>query len=424
MSYRVPLARNPVSRRRRRPPPYASGVPAPPAEPAPLPPTVRALGWASLLNDASSEFLYPFLPAFLTGVLGAGKPVLGLVEGAAEAAATAAKFASGPLAERLGRRRPLVAAGYGLAAISRPLLALAPGWGLALSLRALDRVGKGLRGPPRDALLAAATPAADRGRAFGFRAAMDHTGALAGALLAAGVAALLGAGADLRTLLLWGSIPALLSAVVVLAFVKEPPRPAAPAPSAARTAGPLPPAFRRYLLAAAVFSLGNSSDAFLLLRASDLGVPLAALPLLWAAHHAVKPALAYAVGRRSDRTGRRGFVALGWSAYALVYAGFALADGPVAATVLFVLYGAYHGLAEGVEKALVADLVPEAARDRAFSWFAGLSGLAALPASLGVGFLWALDGPGLAFGAGAALAVVATVLLLVLVPDPARALVG
>jgi len=393
-----------------------------------LPVTVRALGAASLLNDASSEFLYPFLPMFLTVVLGVSKPLLGLIEGTAEAVAVLAKFAAGPLALRMRRRKPLILLGYGAAAVTRPILALSSLPVAALVLRSLDRVGKGLRGPPRDALIAAETPPDQRGRAFGFRASMDHLGAVIGALMAGAAGWILLRGAEgpilvshLRILFLIGSIPAFLSVVAIARWVREVP-PEASA-SAAAAAVPLPRPFRLYLLAAAVFALGNGSDAFLLLRVQEMGVPLAGLPLLWAAHHGVKSALAAAVGKRTDRTGRRGSILAGWAAYGAVYAGFALASGPVAAVALFLAYGLYHGLAEGVEKALVADLVPAGARDRAFSIFAGVTGLAALPASLAVGLLWDSFGPGAALGTGAALAF-GGALLLLRVPDPARRIAG
>jgi MFS family permease len=176
--------------------------------------------------------------------------------------------------------------------------------------------------------------------------------------------------------------------------------------------GPLPLSFRAYLLAAGVFALGNSSDAFLLLRVRDLGVPLEWLPVVWAAHHGVKAPLAAIVGRRTDRTGRRGAILAGWAAYAAVYAGFAFASGPVAAVALFLAYGLYHGFAEGVEKALVADLVPPESRDRAFSVFAGVTGAAALPASLGAGLLWEAFGAPVALGIGSAFAVLGAALLL------------
>ncbi len=392
-------------------------APAAPAGRAPLPPTVRALGTASLLNDASSEFLYPFLPVFLTSVLGASRTAVGLVEGCAEAAATAAKFAAGPLALRLRRRRPLLVLGYGAAALSRPLLALVPAWGGALALRVADRLGKGLRGPPRDALIAVVTPPADRGRAFGFRASMDHAGAVAGALLGAAAGALLlpdaadpGFGGTLRWMLLLGALPAFLALPVILRWVSE--APPAPSPSkAAGTAAPLPADFRRCLLAMGIFALGNSSDAFLLLRAGDLGVPLRALPLLWAAHHLVKMGLAWFSGGWSDRVGRRPLILAGWISYAAVYAGFALAETATAAVALFLAYGLYHGFAEGVEKALVADLVPLEGRDRAYSLLAGVTGAAALPASLGAGLLWESAGAGAALGAGAGLALLAAAVL-------------
>ena len=385
--------------------------------PAPLHRTVRSLGLVSLLTDASSEMVYPLLPAFLTGTLRAGPAFLGVVEGLAEAVAAALKIVSGGLSDRLRRRKPLVVAGYSLSSLVRPLVALATAPAHVLAVRVLDRVGKGVRGAPRDALVVEVTRREDRGRAFGFQRAMDHAGAMAGPLLAS--AALLATG-DLRAVFALAAIPAALAVATLVLGVREEPRPLAPA-TAMTTAGapsPLEPALVRYLGVLAVFTLGNSSDAFLLLRAQEAGLALAAVPVLWALHHLVKAGASTWGGALSDRVGRRWAIVGGWGVYALAYAGFALARTPLAIVALFAFYGLFHALTEGAERALVADLAGEATRGRAFGLFHAVTGASLLPASLMTGVLWQRLGAPVALGTGAALAALAALGLLVLVPAP------
>ena len=384
-----------------------------------LPTVVRRLGGVSLLTDASSEMIYPLLPAFLTGTLRAGPVFLGLVEGIAEAAASLLKIASGALADRSSRAKPLVVAGYGVSALARPCMALAAAPLHVLAIRLLDRVGKGVRSAPRDALLAAAVEPAERGRAFGFHRAMDNAGAVVGPLLAA---AALAAGLELRSVFALALLPGLLSVALLVLGVRD--APLHPA-SVASERAPLPTGFLRYLGVLAVFTLGNSSDAFLLLRAEQAGIPLALLPLLWAAHHVVKASASTWGGALSDRAGRRPTILFGWSLYALSYAGFAIADGPLAMLALFVAYGLFHATTEGAERALVADLAGVASRGRAFGLFHAVTGALLLPASLLTGLLWQGFGAGMALLTGAALAGLAALGLLLFVPageatDPRR----
>ncbi|MCS6913333.1 MAG: MFS transporter [Myxococcales bacterium] len=384
--------------------------------------TVIGLGLVSLLTDASSEMIYPLLPVFLTTVLGAGVGQVGIIEGAAEAISSLLKLVSGAISDRLQRRKPLVLFGYGLSALMRPCLALMQSAAGVLLLRLGDRVGKGLRSGARDALLADAAPPESRGRAYGLHRALDNAGAVIGPL---GASLLLAAGVGLRPLFLITAIPGVLALLVLLLVVREAPRVSPrPRPLAIAGSGPtrLPPSLRRYLGALAVFSLGNSSDAFLLLWARDAGVPTDQVPLLWMAHNAIKALLCAPLGALSDRWGRRRVILLSWALYATVYAGCAGLRGPAWAWTLLCIYGVYYALLEGAERALVADLAPVALRGRAFGWFYGVTGACALPASLLFARLYARPmGAVLAFGTGAVLAALAALLLLRVPTDRAGA---
>lgn len=398
-----------------------------------LPPAVLALGAVSFLTDLASEMIYPLLPVFLSATLGASALALGVVEGAAESTAALLKLASGWWSDRLRRRKPLVVAGYTLASIARPLIGLATSAGQVLAIRVSDRVGKGLRSSPRDALITDAVDPAVSGRAFGFHRAADHAGALLGPLVAFGL--LQWAGMGLRELFLWAAVPGALAVAMVVFGVREEPRRRAappvpdpepdPEPSADRVRGtreaprldqPLPRRFWAFLAVLFVFTLGNATDAFLLLRAADLGVPVALVPILWAALHLVKAAASTPGGALSDRLGRRPLIVAGWLLYAAVYGGFVLASEAWHAWALFLVYGVYYGLTEGAERALVADLVGERRRGAAFGWYHLAVGVGALPASVLFGWLWSAWGPGVAFGVGAGLAVVAAAGLAVVVP--------
>lgn len=378
------------------------------------------LALVSLLTDASSEIIAPLLPVFLVGTLGASVQMVGLIEGAAEAVAALLKVASGWWSDRVGRHKPFIVAGYGLAALVRPLMALTTSGAQVLAIRLTDRVGKGIRGAPRDALLASSTAPAFRGRAFGFHRAADHAGAVIGPLIA--FIGLQWAGLSLRQLFWIAAVPGAAAVLVALVGVREQGRPEARLPAAAptpaesngSTSGSLPRAFWQMLAPMGLFTLGNSTDAFLLLRAHQLGVATALLPLLWGVLHVVKSASSIPGGALSDRVGRVPLIVGGWVTYALVYVGFAMATQLWQAWALFAVYGVVFGLTEGTEKALVADLVPAVQRGRAFGWYHGGLGLMALPASLLFGAIWAGYGPSWAFGGGALLALAASIWLAVI----------
>jgi MFS family permease len=394
------------------------------APPATLSPTVRALGLVSLFTDMSSEMVYPLTPAFLTRVLGAPAWVVGVVEGIAESTASLLKLYSGWLSDRKGYRKPFALAGYGLSAVSKPLIAISVVWGHVLGARLLDRTGKGLRAAPRDALIAENCRAEQRGRAYGFHRSMDTTGAVLGPLL--GYAFLHWYPGQYRWLYALAFFPALLGLLVLAAFVREPPAPSsAPSPPAAAASpeGPAPPVprftlrglsrgYRRYLAIVGLFSLGNSSDAFLLLRAQDMGVAVEQTLLLYTAFNLVEAILGQAAGRLSDRVGRRPLLAAGYTVFALVYLGFAALHGPAWAWALFLFYGLYSTLTQGIQKALVADLVHPARRGAEIGAFHMMVGLAALPASLLAGWLYSAVAPSAPFYLGATTAATAAFLLL------------
>jgi MFS family permease len=363
--------------------------------------------------------IYPLLPAFLTGILKASPAFLGLVEGLAEALASLLKVASGFLSDRVPRRKPLVVAGYSLSSAVRPLVALAAAPTHVLAVRLLDRVGKGVRSAPRDALLAEITPEGQRGRAFGFQRALDHAGAVVGPLLAS---ALLLDGCDLRTVFALAAVPAALAMAVLVFGVREG-APASAPPAASGKPGGAARAPRRsfllYLGVLAVFSLGNSSDAFLLLKAQEAGVSLILIPLLWTFHHVVKAAASTHGGMLADRRGRKGAILAGWFVYALAYAGFAGVTSAASVWLLFGFYGLFPALTEGPERALVAELAAADGRGRAFGLYHAVTGGMTLFASLLTGALWQRFGAGTALGAGAALAGIAALGLWILVPEKA-----
>jgi MFS family permease len=380
--------------------------------------TVIALGVVSLLTDASSEMIYPLLPLFLTGTLGASAAMLGVIEGAAETTAGLLKLWSGSASDRLRRRKPLVVAGYTVSSLARPMIALAGAAWHVLAIRVTDRVGKGIRGAPRDALIADATAAEIRGRAYGFHRAMDHVGAVLGPAIA--FVLLSNAGLDLRTVFWLAAIPAALSIVVLMGFVREDPAevPTRRMPLVLGSWTALSPRLRRYLGILALFTLAGASDAFLLLRASDLGVSVGLIPVLWGVHHVVKSVASTPAGALSDRIGRRRLIVTGWMLYALTYVGFAFAREQWHAWALFVAYGFYYALTEGAEKAFVADLAPTEARGTAFGWFNLVLAIGALPASVLFGVLWTRVAPVAAFGVCASIAIGAALLILALTETP------
>jgi MFS family permease len=374
------------------------------------------LSIVSLLNDAASEMIYPLLPFFLVTTLGAGPAFLGLVEGVAESASSLLKLLSGWLSDRFQRRKPLVVAGYGIAGAVRPLIALVGAPWQVLAIRFGDRIGKGLRTAPRDALLAQSVPPERRGTAFGFHRAADHAGAVIGPLMAAGLLLLLPG--RLRLIFALAAIPGAVALLVVLLKVRELDVPRGPVErkvDTPRLAG-LGTPLLRYLAVLVVFTLGNATDAFLLLRANDLGIPLAAVPLLWGVHHVSKMAWSVPGGMLADRFGARRAILAGWAIYALTYAGFAIASSATHIWALFIVYGLFYGLTEAPEKALVAQLTPPDRRGSGYGAYHSAIGLAALPASVLFGALWSMFGPAVAFLTGAAFAFAAAILLVALVP--------
>jgi MFS family permease len=385
-----------------------------------LPSTVRSLGVVSLLNDAASEMVYPLLPSFLISTLGASPSFLGVVEGMAEAFASLLKVVSGWIADHTTRRKGLVLAGYALSTAARPLFAIAQAPLHVLAIRLSDRAGKGVRSAPRDALLAAVTPPESRGRAFGLQRAMDNAGAVVGPLVASSV---LFFRHDLRLLFLLTLIPGLACVLAVVFGVAESPGKATPRPQgiSSSQSSRLGTSFTLYLAVLAVFTLGNSSDTFLLLRAQESGVALSFIPLLWAFHNLVKAGLSTHAGGLSDRLGRKRAIVLGWTVYALSYFGFSLATRAAHAWALFGIYAVHYAFAEGPERALVADLTGEEVRGRAFGLYHAVTGAMLLPASVLTGALWKAYGGGVALLVGALLAFVAVLGLLLLVPAPRAA---
>lgn len=383
-----------------------------------LPRTVWLLGLVSLFNDTTSELVYPLVPLFLASVLMAGPKALGLIEGVAEATASMLKLFSGVLMDKRGHAKGWVAGGYGLAAISRPLFYLASSWPMVLALRFADRVGKGLRTSPRDALLAGAVDESRRGLAFGLHRAMDNAGAVIGPLLAAW---LLARGMPIKEVFLWAIVPGIITVALALG-VKEPPVVAADMrPVFSWKLADFPPTFKRYLLVLALFTLGNSSNMFLLLRARELGLPDYQVPLLWALTSGVAMAFSTPLSALSDRLGRVRLILAGWAVYGLFYLllginGFhALLLWP-----LFAFYGLFLAATEGAEKALVADLAPRDRLGTAYGWFNLTAGAMLLPASLIFGWLWqgVAVAAAFAFSAGCALAAAMLLKLWVMRPAP------
>lgn len=388
----------------------------PAATKRPLPRNVKALAAVSFLTDVASEITYPLLPLFLSTVLGVSASALGVIEGFAESVSSLLRLPAGWWSDRTKRRKPLVVAGYAIAGLARPLIGLATSAGQVLAIRLSDRFGKGIRTAPRDALIADSVAAGQRGHAYGVHRAADNSGAVAGPLIAWAVLSF--GVVELRTLFLWTALPGALALVLLLAVVREAPAPVAAAASAAvvEARAPLGAPFWRLLGVIFLFTLGLSTDAFLLLRASQLGVPTAMIPILWAMLHVVKSGSSYVSGGLSDRVGRRPLIIGGWAIYAAVYVGFALASATWHVWALFLVYGLFFGMTEGTEKALVADLAPPSRRGAAFGWFNAAVGVAALPASVIFGVVWDAYGPAVAFTTGAAIATCSTLLFAVLVP--------
>lgn len=395
-----------------------------------LSPNVLALSLVSLLNDTSSDIIYPLLPAFLALTLGASPFAIGLIEGFAESVASILKLFSGYLSDKFDNRKLPVFLGYSLASITRPFLAFVTSWPQVLVVRVTDRVGKGIRGAPRDALLAASVPKASRGFAFGFNRSADNLGAVIGPVIAYLLLSWLASdpnnptAREFQRVFLYASIPVVLGLFVIVFFVKDPRK------HVENGSRELPIKFslhefdgnfKRFLAVIAVFTLSNSTDAFLLLRAQQSGIPPAVLPLLWMVLHFSKVFSSLIGGQLSDKIGRKKLIFSGWLIYAFVYAGFAFVDSAWQAWVLFIIYGTYFGLTEGVEKALVADMVKDEKRGTAYGLYNLAFGIAVFPASLLFGFIWNQFGAPAAFLLSAGISVFAALFFLSIKTEKERA---
>jgi MFS family permease len=437
-----------------------------------LPRNVLIISLVSFLNDASSEIIYPLLPVFLSVTLGASPAIIGIIEGGAESVSSFLKLFAGYFSDRSGRRKAPVVFGYALASIARPLLGFATSWPQVFAVRFTDRIGKGIRSAPRDAMIADSAAPAERGLAFGFHRAMDHLGAVVGPLLGYALVAFIASDDDAimpdeyRLIFLAASIPALAAVLVAALAIRETRRTKSrdtqreseralsesehagressnvklesrdASPVAAVEARKTPRFslsgfdgnFKRFLLILALFTLSNSSDAFLLLRARDLGVAASNLPLLWAALHGIKVLSSLVGGDLSDRLGRKTLIVTGWLFYAAVYLGFAFVSTVGGVLTLFLIYGIYFGLVEGAEKALVADLVPADKRGTAYGLYNLAFSITVWPASLLMGALWSWRGASVAFITSACIGTLAALLLAFTIrsgddtpePSPAR----
>lgn len=374
-----------------------------------LPRNVLVLSGTSLLNDIASEMIFPLLPNFLLTVLGGNRFYLGVIEGVADTVASLLKLWSGGRSDQLGRRKKFVLFGYILAAVTRPLIGVVSTPWQLLAIRVGDRIGKGVRTAPRDALIADSTDSSIRGRAFGFHRAMDHLGAAIGPLLAT-LFLWIWPG-HLRTMFLWTIVPGLLVVLMLFFGIREPPGKSVPSARLHLTLKPFDRNFRLYLLSLFVFTLGNSSDAFLLVRAEELGVPTLFLPLLWCSFHLAKSLSNWLLGKAVDHFSPRPFIFLGWLVYAGVYLAFGVATTVWEAWTLFLIYALFYGLTEPAEKALVAMLVPQKHKGLAYGWYNFAMGFATLPASLLFGALYQLYGSLAAFGFGAVMAALAAALM-------------
>jgi MFS family permease len=381
-----------------------------------------ALGLVSLFTDVASEMIIPLLPAFLTETLGQGAIALGIIEGAAEALSSVLKLVFGRIADRIGRDRPIVIGGYLISSIAKPLFAFASSLPWVLAVRLLDRTGKGIRTSPRDALIARSVPEPYRGRAFGFHRAMDNAGAVIGPLVGALLVALLHR--DLRRVFLFAAIPGVFTILALVFGLVERDGRQSGARGTKFTLHAPDRRLMRFLVPLAIFTLGNSTDTFLLLKAGELGAPLEVLPLLWGGLHVTKTVVSLIGGRISDSIGPRKTIAIGWLVYALIYGAFSLATTGIEIAVLFIVYGVYHGLTEGPERALVATIADgrekgDPRHGTVFGWYHLSIGVGALIANVLFGLLWDAYGSRAAFTSGVLFAIVGAISISILRPDRA-----
>jgi MFS family permease len=394
-----------------------------------LNPNVFFLGIVSLLNDISSEMIFTLVPLFLYNVLRVPTVIIGLIGGLSEGIDAVSRIFSGWLSDKVGTRKPLAVLGYSIATVAKPFMYLATNWGMVLAIRFSDRIGKGIRTSPRDALVADSVSAGERGKGFGLHRAMDTSGATLGLAIAAIIIyRVQGGGLQLslgsyQWLVLVGVIPAVLALLVLLIFVKEQGRKPPSGTSAYNGLMANKPAagfdtrFKVFLAIVAVFTLGNSRDFFVILRAQNLEAPLIQVTLMLVLLNVAYAVTSLPVGMLSDRLGRRWVITLGWFIYALVYLGFAMATELWQVWLLFAGYGIYYGITEGVARAFVADLVTEGRRGTAYGLYHGIVGLTLLLASLLAGWLWQAVSPAVPFYFGAGLAFLAMLGMMTLIRE-------
>jgi len=379
-----------------------------------LPRTVWLIGFISLVNDSASEMLYPLMPLYLVSVLMAGPKTLGIIEGIAEATSSIFKLVSGVIVDRTKKAKPWIVLGYTLAGLGRPLIAIANSWLWVLAIRFTDRMGKGLRSSPRDALLAESVNEHQRGVTFGLHRSMDNAGAVIGPLLATFFLSL---GVPLKDIFLWAIVPGVITITLALC-IKEPERESnAKAVPFSWSLEGLPDQFKRYLVVAGIFALGNSSDMFLLLRAKEAGVPQEQIPLLWATISLITTVFGTPLSALSDTYGRKRFILIAWFAFAFFYIAMGLPGISIYQIFgLFGLYGIFKAATEGVEKALVADMAPKGLAGTAFGWFNLVTGIMLFPASFIFGWVYESIAPLYAFLFSGTCALVALILMATWVP--------
>ena len=391
-----------------------------------LHPNVFFMGLTSLLTDISSELIFTLVPLFLSDVLGVTSTVIGLVGGLSDSADSLFRIASGWFSDKIGQRKSLAVIGYGISTIAKPFMLLANSWGAVIGVRLGDRVGKGVRTSSRDALIADSVEAKDRGRSFGLHRAMDTSGAVIGLIIAAIIVYLIPGDKfhlernAFHWMIIIGIIPAVLAVIVLMTLVHE-----RKTIAAAVKAGTTKPAaitpfssqFILYLVIMALFTLGNSSDFFLILDAQHVKTPLLQVVLMLVLFNLTYALISMPMGVLSDKIGRKRVITMGWLIYGLVYLGFALSGSIWQIWVLFAIYGIYYGICEGAARAFVADMVPVERRGMAYGLYNGVVGLMALPASLIAGVLWGNIAPAAAFYFGAALALLAMVGLMFIIKE-------
>jgi MFS family permease len=377
-------------------------------------PIIYVTGMISLFTDLSSQMIVPLLPLFLTSVLHAQVASIGLIEGVATCASNVLKLFSGWLSDRIGKRKALMVIGYGLSNIIKPLFAFSESWGQVFALRFAERIGKGIRGAPRDALIADSTTKEERGRAFGFHRTMDTLGAALGPLIAFIILSV--HPGDYRMVFWVSAIPGILGILVVVIYLKEKDQ------TLQKEKKQLPkitftgfnPRLVRFTLVATLFAIGNSSDAFLVLRAQSVGMTVAMIPLAYFAFNLTYSLTSAPIGALSDKIGRRAVVVSGYVIFALIYFGFGIANSVAWIWILFVIYGLYYAATEGIQKAYIGDLVKQGQRGTAMGTFNALTGFATLPASILPGYLWQVFGPTVAFGYSTVIALMAAILMIIL----------